>query len=162
MARTLNALGARGTVATVTAGWQERDADDAELEEHLGGRAVNLELYARYVDIRESDHEYAVADARRREILLEICEPYEVRLDAALNAVCALQRRHGTAAVRDAEVEAAIASVRELDELAIAGGHVGVLIDCLRLFNGSLSTTATGSTVAPSATSNASSDPMAR
>ena len=83
VARTLNALGARGTVATVTAGWQEREADDAELEEHLGGRAVNLEPYARYLDIRESDHWCAVADARRREILLEMRELYEVRLDAA-------------------------------------------------------------------------------
>jgi hypothetical protein len=33
-----------GPVATITAGWQEREDDDEELHEHLGGRTVNLQL----------------------------------------------------------------------------------------------------------------------
>ena len=39
--------GLDGPVATVTAGWQEREPDDGELTALLGGRAVNLSLYRR-------------------------------------------------------------------------------------------------------------------
>ena len=34
-----------GPAATVTAGWQEREADDGELSRRLGGRDTNLEFY---------------------------------------------------------------------------------------------------------------------
>ena len=40
-------LGVTGRVATVTAGWEEREGEDAELDEHLAGRTVNLGLFPR-------------------------------------------------------------------------------------------------------------------
>ena len=40
-------LDADAVVATVTAGWQEREVDDAELREAVGRRTVNLALHAR-------------------------------------------------------------------------------------------------------------------
>src|SRR5205814_1280869 len=42
-------------IALVTAGWQEREGEDGELREHLGGRGVNLELYARALRVSEAD-----------------------------------------------------------------------------------------------------------
>ena len=41
------ARGGEGRVAAVTDGWRDREGEDAELREHLGGRLVNLELYRR-------------------------------------------------------------------------------------------------------------------
>ena len=38
------ALDLPAPVATVTAGWEERESDDAELDGLLGGRSANLRL----------------------------------------------------------------------------------------------------------------------
>jgi len=176
VAATLRSLGVAGPVATVTAGWQEREPDDAELDAHLGGPALNLGLYVRWRDVLERDPELAAADLRRRSLLEEMRELYELRLDLALQAVGAVARRPGGDGVRSAELEAALDAVRDLDArhferaaevhaafysrwppherpavrrhreavaralgasaaLAIAGGHVGALGECLHLFN---------------------------
>ena len=45
--------GVTGRLASVTAGWQEREAEDLELHEHLGERTENLMLYARSEDVLE-------------------------------------------------------------------------------------------------------------
>ena len=126
-----HALGASGAVAVVTAGWQEREPDDAELIRLLGGRAVNLSLYRRWRDVQERDPEYFAGERRLAEALAELQDLYLLRLDYALRAVYALQRRDssgqdlGQASGQDfgqasgrAGAEAlaeAVASVRELD-----------------------------------------------
>ncbi len=112
-----------GPVATITAGWQEREPDDSELSELLGARDVNLALYRRWLDVQERDPEYAAAERRLRDVLGELQDVYLLRLDYALRAVYALQRRAdndasgraGDAAVASAVAEA-IAAVRELDD----------------------------------------------
>ncbi len=53
-----------GTVATINAGWRERESADAELGEVLGGRMVNLRLYQRWQDLMAADPEYAAAERR--------------------------------------------------------------------------------------------------
>ena len=59
-----------GTVAaTVTAGWREREADDAELDNLLGGHTVNLRLHARWQDVLETDRELATAEVNHRAVL---------------------------------------------------------------------------------------------
>jgi hypothetical protein len=88
-----HALGASGPVATVTAGWREREPDDAELKRLLGGRAVNLGLYRRWLDVQERDPGYAAGERRLAETLAELQDLYLVRLDYALRAVYALRRR---------------------------------------------------------------------
>ena len=62
-----------GPFATVTAGWQEREADDAELDALLG-RAVasTCALHARWLDVVERDPEYAVAEREHRAVLDEL------------------------------------------------------------------------------------------
>ena len=58
--------------ATVTAGWREREADDAELDGLLGGRTVNLRLHARWLDVLENDPELADAELNHRAGLEEL------------------------------------------------------------------------------------------
>ena len=53
--RVLDSLGVGGPIAMVTAGWQERESDDAELVSLAGGRAVNLRLYARWTEGLQED-----------------------------------------------------------------------------------------------------------
>jgi hypothetical protein len=101
-----------GPVATITAGWREREPDDRELGTLLGGRAVNLGLYRRWLDVQDRDPEYAAADRELQRTLAERQDVYLLRLDYALRAVYALQRR---APAAPAALDEAIAAVRELD-----------------------------------------------
>ncbi|MGZ4433499.1 MAG: hypothetical protein ACXVW7_07700 [Trebonia sp.] len=101
-----------GRAATITAGWQEREPDDGELSELLGAQDVNLSLYRRWLDVQERDPEYAAAERRLRDVLGELQDIYLLRLDYALQAVYAVQRR-GAA---DGAVAEAIAAVRDLDD----------------------------------------------
>ena len=120
----VRSLGLDGSVATITAGWQERESEDGELSTLLGGRATNLGLYRRWLDVQDRDPEYAAGERRLQEVLTELQEVYLLRLDHALQAVYALQRRsgrlgrdgHGGAGqVLAAGVAEAIVAVRELD-----------------------------------------------
>jgi hypothetical protein len=107
--------GLAGPVATITAGWQEREPDDAELSALLSaaGRAVNLALYRRWLDVRDRDPEYRAGEQRLAVVLAELQDVYLLRLDYALQAVYAMQRRSASASA-DALGEA-VEAVRELD-----------------------------------------------
>jgi hypothetical protein len=104
-----------GPFATITAGWQEGEQDDGELRKRLGHRDVNLSLYRRWLDVLERDPEFAAADRRLRAVLEEMQDIYLLRLDYAMRAVYAVQRRNGDEEIRDGALADAIASVRELD-----------------------------------------------
>jgi hypothetical protein len=126
---TLGSLGLPGPFATVTAGWQEREPDDAELGSLLGGQAVNLSLYARWLDVQERDPEYAAAARALADVLAELAEEYQLRLDYALQAVSALQRRASGSALAEA-----VAAVRVLDAWQLSRVHEvrGEFFDRLR------------------------------
>ncbi|MGO8956746.1 MAG: hypothetical protein ACLQFR_05150 [Streptosporangiaceae bacterium] len=104
-----------GPVATVTAGWQEREKDDGELRGLLGFRDVNLSLYRRWLDVLERDPGLAAAERRLQEMLEEMQDLYLLRLDHALQAVYAVQRRNAESQVRADAIAQAIAAVRDLD-----------------------------------------------
>ena len=106
--------GLPGSVATITAGWQEREADDGELSGLLGGRDTNLGLYRRWLDTQDRDPGYAAAERRMQGEFAELQDIYLLRLDHALRAVYALQRRSGDQ-LRTEAIAAAVAAVRELD-----------------------------------------------
>ena len=106
--------GLGGPVATITAGWQDRESDDGELSALLGGRDVNLGLYRRWLEVAELDPAYAAAERRLADELAELQDIYLLRLDHALRAVYALQRRSGDQ-LRAQAVDEAVAAVRELD-----------------------------------------------
>ncbi len=169
-------VGARGHLAVVTAGWEERELEIQELDEHVGGRARNLEIYHRVEDIFAKDPELLLAMRQRHDALRELQELYRVRLLHQVAAVTELAARPGRADLRQAAQAAALGAVRTLDAehldaaqhihadferrfvpserphvqrhqreiahvlqecsiLCIAGGHVGVLLHRLRLFD---------------------------
>jgi hypothetical protein len=105
-------------VATITAGWQERESDDGELGALLGARDVNLGLYQRWCDVQDRDPDFAAAQRRLEEVLDEVQALYLLRLDHELQAVYAIQRRSATdPGVLKADVLAeSIGAVRDLDE----------------------------------------------
>ena len=117
----VRSLGVSGPIATVTAGWQEREPDDAELSTLLGGQAVGLGLFGRWLDVQERDPGYAAASRALADVLAELTDVYLLRLDYALQAVYALQHRvaAGDPAVESAVGEA-VAAVRSLDEAHLA------------------------------------------
>jgi hypothetical protein len=111
----LRSLNVEGQIATITAGWREREPDDDELNALLNGRGVNLSLYGRWLDVQERDGDFATAQRRLGEVLDELHEIYLVRLDYALRAIHAVQHA-GRADQRRADaVTEAIGAVRELD-----------------------------------------------
>jgi len=115
LARAVAALGIQGDLATVTAGWQERELEVEELHEHLGGRAVNLELHRRAELVFAADPELAAAHHRRQELFREMQEIYVLRLDSALAASVTLDARPGHAQLLEQERAAALEAVRALD-----------------------------------------------
>ncbi|HET7303657.1 MAG TPA: hypothetical protein VFJ12_03775 [Segeticoccus sp.] len=177
LATVVRTLGLHGPFATVTAGWQEREPEDAELDRLLDGQSRNLALWTRWQDVIERDHEFADAHRHRRAVLEETQECYLLGLDHAVDALLELERRPvRNPQVRDAAVREAEWVIRRLDErhlqrvqaihdefhdrwrpherdviarhraetaeilgdataLVITGGHVGVLLDVLHLFN---------------------------
>lgn len=178
VAGTLASLAVPGDapVATVTAGWQEREPEDAELDQHLGGRTLNLALYRRVEQVFARDPEFQRAFQDRQARLRRMQVLYRVRLDAALSACHALFASAGDDPPLAEEREAALEAVRELDRrhlervravhgefearwrpggrealarereqvagvlgrvaaLAIAGGHVAILLNRLRLLD---------------------------
>jgi hypothetical protein len=104
-----------GPAATITAGWQDREPGDDELSERLGHRDVNLSLYRRWLDVRERDPEFAAAERQLRAGLAEVQDMYLLRLDYALQAVYAVQRRTRQHRASSDALPDAIAAVRELD-----------------------------------------------
>jgi hypothetical protein len=111
----VRSLHIEGPIVTITAGWQERESVDNELNERLEGRGVNLALYARWLDVQDRDPGYADAERRLRRMLEELQALYLLRLDHALRAVYAVQRHGGSDQLRTDAIDEAIGAVRELD-----------------------------------------------
>jgi Peptidase family S51 len=164
-----------GTVATVTAGWQDRESADDELHEVMAGRSRNLELYRRLVEVIETDDHFAAQALAHRDAMDELAGIYSVRLQRALESVYVVARRPARHDIADSAFADAVRGVRDIDAwylrsvdqlygelqtaappessepisrhraevaellrdasvLAVAGGHVGILLRCLRLF----------------------------
>lgn len=175
VAQVVDDLRVEGPIAAVTAGWQEREGEDAELRDHLGGITVNLALYERAEEVFEKDPELFELHRERQGRLREHQDLYRIRLGHALDAVRELLGRSGDSDLLRQEREEAFAAVRELDQghlrrieairrrfnrrfalrerphvqrhrraiarkletcgaAALAGGHVAVLLNRLRLF----------------------------
>lgn len=164
-----------GRIATVTAGWQEREPEDEVLNSVLGGRTDNLRLYGRAETAAAADPELQQAHRSLQESLKLLRRAYNVRLSKLMDTWTALSVMRGDPAVLDPERDAALESVRQLDAshivrigdlraeffeqwrpgerdaiveqrgeiekqladasaVAIAGGHIAVLLNRLRIF----------------------------
>jgi hypothetical protein len=105
------------TFAAVTAGWQERESDDTELRELLGGRAVNLSLHSRWLDVLERDPEYANAEREHEAALAELRQLYLIQLDHALRGTYGVAaHREGRPRLRENALQDAVEMVRLVDE----------------------------------------------
>jgi hypothetical protein len=113
--RVLRSSPVDGSIATVTAGWREREPNDGELNDLLDGRAVNTGLYRRLLDVQDRDVEFATAYRDLRHRLDEVQEIYLVRLDFALRALDAIRHTGHGGPAREDGITAAIESVRRLD-----------------------------------------------
>ncbi len=165
-----------GTVATVTAGWQDRESDTRELDATLEGRGRHLNLYARLGDVLDSDQRFAGAALAYRDAVDELAEIYSFRLQRALDSVYTVQRRTVRPDLAALALADGVRVVQSIDQwyldavdqlrgefwsaappeqseplqrhraevaeaigqagaVAIAGGHVGQLLRCLKLFD---------------------------
>jgi hypothetical protein len=110
-------LGLHTPVATVTAGWRERETDDAELRELLGGRIANLTLHTRWLDVHERDREYGHAEREHVAALDELRRLYLTQLDHALRAAYDVaQVSEGRPRMREAALGDAVEVVRLVDQ----------------------------------------------
>jgi hypothetical protein len=163
-----------GPVATVTAGWQDRESSDDELDDVMEGRSRNLHLYRRLSDVITTDEHFATQALAHRDAMDELAGIYSLRLQRALESVYVVARRPAREDIADAAFADSIRGVRDIDAwylesvdqlygeleaaappeqsepiqrhrqevgelladaavLAVAGGHVGILLRCLRL-----------------------------
>lgn len=175
LARVVAAQGIAGRIAIVTAGWQEREADDQELDALLSGRALNLRLHARAEQVFAEDGELMEAHRLRQERLMQLQAFYQLRLEHLVEAALAIGRRASDPTTLGEELQLSLEAIRALDRqhlgriaavygefeaawtpvardsvvrhrrelaaalddcaaLVIAGGHVAVLLNRLKLF----------------------------
>jgi hypothetical protein len=175
LADVLRLHGITGRLATVTAGWQEREDEVRALDEHLEGRTENLRLHRRGDEIFAADPELEKVHHDRQRRLRELRRLYNVRLEHAMAAVLELSRRRSQSDLAEEECRSALEALREIDRahlgrvagvheefesklrlskraelkrhrqeiaeaikkcsaVAIAGGHLAVLLNRLRLF----------------------------
>ena len=109
-------LASDGRVAAITAGWQEREAEDDELQDAIGHRAVNLELHRRTDEVFAADRELFEANRGRQDKLRQLQEIYRIRLGYVKSAVRELMGREGSDELMAPERAAAMAQLRELDQ----------------------------------------------
>ena len=81
----------------------------------LEGQAVNLALYRRWLDVQDRDPGYRAGERALAGVLAELQELYLLRLDYALRAVYAVQRRSAPAPASGDALGEALEAVRELD-----------------------------------------------
>ena len=115
--RVLGDLDGDAMVAVVTAGWQDREVDDAELRELVGHRTMNLALHTRCLAVYEEEREYAHAEREHEAALSELRQLYLVQLDHALDAAYDVARRSDARPrLRDRALTDSLHVVRLLDE----------------------------------------------
>ncbi|HRE91414.1 MAG TPA: hypothetical protein PK095_20015 [Myxococcota bacterium] len=111
----LRADGITGRVALVTAGWQERESEDAALVETLGVPCINLRLHERSEAVFAEDLELARAYKARQERLRHMQSFYRTRLEAADDAAHAIAVRHVDESLLSEELGVSIDVFRQLD-----------------------------------------------
>jgi len=110
-------LGVKGKIACITAGWQEREEEDDELREHLGGRTVNLRLHARAEEVFRNDTELQEAHRERQTILRHRQDFYRIRLEHALDAQYVIDNRSAPPEILEDEARASIQAIRDIDRM---------------------------------------------
>lgn len=113
----LEDLDVHGSVALVSCGWQEREAEHDDLAEHIGRPVVNLRWFGRMEEVFERDPAILQAMLARQDRLRELQFLYRRRLDHALKAARDMLRAEGDPELLEPEREDAIESLRRLDAM---------------------------------------------
>jgi hypothetical protein len=111
-----------GPIATVNAGWRDREPAVGELNAVLGGRMVNLQLYRRWQQLTEDDHDYAAAELRLNANLDALRTAYQLRLHHALSAERAVAQRIRQRDILAAASADAVQTIRALDQWHLSSG----------------------------------------
>lgn len=113
----LDRLGVGDRIASITAGWQEREGETEDLAAHVEREVVDLELHRRTEQVWEDDPNLFRAHRARQDRLQAMQRLYRMRLDFALEPARRLLRQasDGDRALLAAERESAIEAVRSLD-----------------------------------------------
>ena len=111
----LKDAGVTGSVALITAGWQERESDDQALVSELGVPVVNLRLHARSEELFAVDRELSKAHQERQLRLKRMHEVYRIRLDHAFEAAKAISVRQLDTKLHAEERQVSVKLLRELD-----------------------------------------------
>jgi hypothetical protein len=109
-------LGLKGPIATVTAGWEERESEVGELDAALGVPTFHLELYGRTERLLRRQPDILAILQERHDRMRRLQQLYRLRLDPALEAARSLLRRKGTDPILEEERRSAIDAVKRLDE----------------------------------------------
>jgi hypothetical protein len=113
-------IGVPGRIAVVSAGWQEREAEDEDLSEHLGGRTINLRLHHRAEEIFKADEKLKAAHRERQEVLRHRQDFYRIRLEHSLEAEHVIRQRAAPDDILADEAHASIDAIRSLDAWHLA------------------------------------------
>lgn len=111
----LDGLDHRGRLATITAGWQEWEADDDWLSTESGRELVNLELYARAERAWAADPELREAHRATQADLRLLQRLYARQLSLAADSWMDLLDTPGPERVIGPEREAALQVIMDLD-----------------------------------------------
>lgn len=112
----LTRWGIPGPIAVITAGWQEREAEDEELRECVGRRCVNLRLHTRSEEVYRQDTELFEAHRAKQDTQRQLQRLYRLRLGHALEAAHQVSQVSVPAPLLEAERDAAIVALRLVDK----------------------------------------------
>lgn len=110
-----SSLAPEGTIATVTAGWRDREKDDADLHEAMDGRAQNLHLFTRLGSCLLHDQRFSAAATAYNRRVDEASILYRVRLEHATDSLYATLRRSARQDLIDSALRAGMQSLRDID-----------------------------------------------
>ncbi len=111
----LRDLDLSGTVCSITAGWQEREAELGDLEQAIHLPVVDLALYRRAERVLGADAALFAAHRERQIVLREQQRLYRMRLYHQAEALRELESAEGDAGILRDHRRAALAMLRTLD-----------------------------------------------
>jgi len=118
-------------IATISAGWQEREAELTPLEADLGRGVVDLGLYARAETLAAADLDLAAGHKAAQRRLKELRRAYNLRLAGLMSTSVSLETMEGDEEVLAPEREDALEAIRRLDTR-----HLGRVADIRAEYDG--------------------------
>lgn len=120
LASALRHTGVKGPVATITAGWQELEGEDATLRKRLNGQAIPLRLYERAEKVWLADPGLRAAHVAMQADVTGLQHLYARQLGHAADAWVELLETDGPERLLGPERQAALEAIQRLDAHLLA------------------------------------------